>query len=161
MVIKAISGTSHPQGISQEVELGLTVKTCPYVVAHQSENLIQEVESGLTTPGLTIWANSGFFLWRSGLPQAHHQQPPPMDTKPSASLPSLKLMEAANRLLKKADAMDNSEIDKVMDSFPKADRDKRWEIIGLMFLLVVFHPATDAEVVYEQLKKLLMVARNR
>ncbi len=33
-------------------------------------NLIQEVESGLTTPGLTIWANPGFLVWRSRLPQS-------------------------------------------------------------------------------------------
>ena len=82
-------------------------------------------------------------------------------TKPPAALPSLKLMEAATRLLKKADAMDSSEIVTLMDSFPKAGPEQRWEIIALMFLLVVFHPATEAEVVYEQLKKLLMVANGK
>ena len=76
-------------------------------------------------------------------------------------MPSLKLMEAANRLLKKADAMDRSEIAKLMDSFPTADPEQQWEIIGLMFLLVIFHPATEAEIVYEQLKKLLMVANGK
>ena len=67
-------------------------------------NLVQEVESGLTTPGLSIWANPGFFMWRSN---CHNPTlTTTMDTKPSTAMPSLKPMEAANRLLKKADAMD-------------------------------------------------------
>ena len=67
-------------------------------------------------------------------------------------------MEAANRLVGKTAAMDSSEIAKLMDSFPNADSEKQWEIVGVIFLLVIFHPETDAEVVYEQLKKLLMDA---
>ena len=88
----------------------------------------------------------------------YSQNKTPMDTKPPSSLPSLKLMEAANRLVGKTTAMDSSEIAKLMDSFPKADSEKQWEIVGVIFLLVIFHPETDAEVVYEQLKKLLMDA---
>ena len=68
-------------------------------------------------------------------------------------------MEAANRLLKKADAMDDGEIDALMDSFHNADREQRWEIIGIMFLLVVSHPVPDDEAVYEQLKELLVGAK--
>ena len=67
-------------------------------------------------------------------------------------------MEAANRLVLEADSMDSSEIAKLMDSFPNADSEKQWEIVGVIFLLVIFHPEIDAEVVYEQLKKLLMDA---
>ena len=119
------------------------------------KNLIQEVESGLTTPGLTIWANPGFLMWRSNchtIPKATT----PMDTKSPASLPSLKLMEAANRLLKKAETMDNNEIDALMDSFSNAGRERRWEIIAIMFILVVSHPVPSDEAIYEQLKKLLL-----
>ena len=79
----------------------------------------------------------------------------PMDTKPPASLPSLKLMESANRLLKKAETMDNKEIDELMDSFPNAGYERRWEIIAIMFILVVNHPVPSDEAVYEQLKELL------
>lgn len=85
-----------------------------------------------------------------------------MDTQPPpASLPSLTLMEHANRLLKKADTMDSSEIAMIVDSFPTAGHEKRWEIIALMFLLVAFNPATEAESVYEQLKALLMAANEK
>ena len=84
-----------------------------------------------------------------------------MDTKPPAALPSLKLMEAANRLLGEANAMDSNEIVTLMDSFPKADPEQQWEIVGVMFLRVIFHPAIEAEVVYEQLKKLLIIANGK
>ena len=127
-------------------------------------NLIQEVESGLTTPGLTIWANPGFLVWFSGLPQAPipptspnstHKPMDPTNQTPAA-LPSLKLMEAANRLLKKAETMDNNEIDALMDSFSNAGRERRCEIIAIMFILVVSHPVPNDEAIYEQLKKLLL-----
>lgn len=81
-----------------------------------------------------------------------------MDTKPPSSLPSLKLMQAANRLVHKADCMDSSEIVKLMDSFPMADSEKQWEIVGTIFLRIISHPNIEVEVVYEQLKKLLMDA---
>ena len=61
------------QGISQEVELGLTKGPTCMLSLLLRKNLIQEVESGLTTQGLTIWANPCFLMWRSGPPQA----PPP------------------------------------------------------------------------------------
>lgn len=57
--------------------------------------------------------------------------------------------------------MDSSEIVTLMDSFSKAGPEQQWEIVGVMFLRVVFHPAIEAEVVYEQLKKLLMVANGK
>ena len=84
-----------------------------------------------------------------------------MDTKPPVSLPSLKLMEAANRLLGEANAMDSSEIFTLIDSFPEADPEQQWEIVGVMFLRVIFHPNIEAEAVYEQLKKLLIVANTK
>ncbi|MXZ82173.1 MAG: hypothetical protein F4Z10_00450 [Synechococcus sp. SB0666_bin_14] len=64
-------------------------------------------------------------------------------------------MEAANRLLSEGQSMDNAQIAKLMDSFPKADPDQQWEIIGVMFLRVIFDPKIEAQVVYEQLKQLL------
>ena len=84
-----------------------------------------------------------------------------MDTNPPAALPSLKLMEAANRLLGEAAAMDSNAIVTLMDSLPKADPEQQWEIVGVMFLRVIFHPEIKAEVVYEQLKKLLIVANGK
>lgn len=57
--------------------------------------------------------------------------------------------------------MDSSEIVTLMDSVPKADPEQQWEIVGVMFLRVIFHPAIEAEVVYEQLKKLLIIANGK
>ena len=68
-------------------------------------------------------------------------------------------METANRLLKQAETMDNKEIDELMDSFPNAGYERRWEIIALMFILVVSHPVPSDEAVYEHLKALLMDQR--
>lgn len=84
-----------------------------------------------------------------------------MDTKPPASLPSLKLMETANRLMKQAETMDNNEIDELMDSFPTAGYERRWEIIALMFILVVSQPVPSDEAVYEHLKELLLDANSK
>ena len=56
----------------------------------------------------------------------------PVDTTPPASLPSLKLMEAANRLLGEANAMDSNEIVTLIDSFPKADLEQQWEIVDVL-----------------------------
>ena len=82
---------------------------------------------------MTIWANPGFLTWRSGQPQATHSPVAILETKAlpqtqspwtpnhPASLPSLKLMEAANRLLGEANAMNSNEVFTLMDSFPKAD----------------------------------------
>ena len=47
-------------------------------------------------------------------------------------------MEAANRLLGEANAMDSSAIFTLMDSFPEADPGQQWEIVGVMFLRVIF-----------------------
>ena len=70
-------------------------------------------------------------------------------------------MEAANRLLGEANAMDSSAIFTLMDSFPEADPGQQWEIVGVMFLRVIFHPEIEAEAVYEQLKKLLIIANTK
>ena len=86
------------------------------------------------------------------------KQNPPMDTKPPSSLPSLKLMQAANKLMHEADSMDSSEIAKLMDSFPMADSEKQWEIVGTMFLRIISHPKIKVEDIYAQFKKMLMDA---
>ena len=39
-----------------------------------------------------------------------------------------------------------------------ADSEKQWEIVGTIFLRIISHPNIKVEVVYEQLKKLLMDA---
>ncbi|HBP53454.1 MAG TPA: hypothetical protein DD643_03465, partial [Synechococcus sp. UBA8638] len=55
--------------------------------------------------------------------------------------PSLSLMEAANRLLGEADAMDSNEIVTLMDSFPTAptaDPDQQWQSSGNSLLLQRF-----------------------
>ena len=49
----------------------------------------------------------------------------------------------------------------IVDSFPEAGHEKRWEIIALMFLFIAFHPKTKAESVYEQLKTLLLAANDK
>ena len=153
MVIRRYQGTSQSQGMVKRLNLGLT-RTYLYVVASAQKHSIHlRLNRDSQLPRVMVWTLPPLaFL----LP--HPKSPMDTNTPPDA-LPSLKLMETANRLLKKAAGMDSSEIDQVMDSFPKADHNKKWEIISTMFLLVVFHPATNAEVVYEHLKKLLMVAR--
>ena len=72
------------------------------------KNLIQEVESGLTTARDDDLGHP----WLSSVALR-------------AALPSLKLMEAANRLLGEANAMDSNEIVTLMDSFPKADPEQQ------------------------------------
>ena len=84
-----------------------------------------------------------------------------MDNQAPSSLPSLKLMQAANRLVLEADSMNSSEIAKLMDSFPIADSEKQWEIVGTIFLRIISHPKIKVEDIYEQFKKILMDANDK
>ena len=75
------------------------------------------------------------------------------------SLPSLELMKSANQLLTKATNTDRQKLFDLMRDYSRTNSENdKWEILGVMFVHLIFDPNVDADDVYEQLKKLLIVA---
>ena len=84
------------------------------------------------------------------------------NSTPPDSLPSLELMKSANILLTKATDTDRQKLFDLMESYDKTtSEDDKWEILGIMFVNLIFDPNVDADDVYAQLKKLLMAVNTK